>query len=154
MLKAVLSKVTTVLISDSTVFKGFYIVRVGIIVENRRLHKLAPSVRPFCPKNGPLVRSMSVMAIYRQGRECSRLLRSAPIMRRITKRIVPLLICVMSFLAGCSQKTTQKNICPIDGQPPQWSGAKNGRSCEYSHYSVVEKKTHSWWADCQPDAAE
>jgi len=34
MLKAVLSKVTTVLISDSTVFKGFYIVRVGIIVEN------------------------------------------------------------------------------------------------------------------------
>jgi len=66
MLKAVLSKVTTVLISDSTVFKGFYIVRVGIIVENRRLHKLAPSVRPFCPKNGPLVRSMSVMAILRQ----------------------------------------------------------------------------------------
>src|SRR5678815_5188826 len=45
MSKAVLSKVTTVLISDSTVFKGFYIVRVGIIVENKRSHKLAPFIR-------------------------------------------------------------------------------------------------------------
>jgi len=60
----------------------------------------------------------------------------------------------MFFLAGCSEKATQKNTGPIDGQPPQWAGAKNGRSCEYSHYSLVEKKTHSWWADCQPDAAE
>jgi hypothetical protein len=34
MLKAVLSKVTTVLISDSIAFKGFYIVEIGITVEN------------------------------------------------------------------------------------------------------------------------
>gem|GEM_PF-6502354 len=59
-------------------------------------------------------------------------------MRTITKRIVPVLIFVMFFLAGCSEKATQKNTGPIDGQPPQWAGAKNGRSCEYSHYSLVE----------------
>jgi hypothetical protein len=37
MLKAVLSTVTTVLISDSIVFTGFYVVVVRITVENRRL---------------------------------------------------------------------------------------------------------------------
>jgi len=64
---------------------------------------------------------------------------------RIGKPAVPLALAVI--LLGCSQ-AAHKNVCPIDGQPPQWSGARNGQSCEYFHYSIVEKKTHSWWSDC------
>lgn len=29
-----------------------------------------------------------------------------------------------------------------------------GSSCEYSHYSVIEKKTHSWWADCSKNGPQ
>jgi hypothetical protein len=50
------------------------------------------------------------------------------------------------ILLGC--EASHKNVCPIDGQPPAWSGQRRGNSCEYFHYSIVEKKTHSWWADC------
>jgi hypothetical protein len=51
------------------------------------------------------------------------------------------------ILLGCSE-ASHKNVCPIDGQAPEWSGQRKGHSCEYFHYSIVEKKTHSWWADC------
>ena len=63
---------------------------------------------------------------------------------------LPLL--VLLSLAACSQGHRQKNVCPIDGQLPQWSGARKGNSCEYFHYSIVEKRTHSWWAACEPEA--
>jgi hypothetical protein len=51
------------------------------------------------------------------------------------------------ILLGCSE-ANRKNVCPIDGQRPEWSGERKGSSCEYFHYSIVEKQTHSWWADC------
>jgi hypothetical protein len=66
-------------------------------------------------------------------------------LRALGKAATPLLIAVI--LMGCSE-AGHKNVCPIDGQPPQWSGPRNGHSCEYFHYSIVEKKTHSWWTDC------
>src|SRR4029077_6843135 len=50
--------------------------------------------------------------------------------------------------AGCN---SHENVCPIDGQPPDGIWQRNGQSCEYFHYSIVEKKTHSWWAEC-PEA--
>jgi hypothetical protein len=50
--------------------------------------------------------------------------------------------------AGCN---SHENVCPIDGQPPDGVWQRNGQSCEYFHYSIVEKKTHSWWAEC-PEA--
>jgi hypothetical protein len=53
------------------------------------------------------------------------------------------------ILLACSGKASHKNVCPIDGQPPEWSGQRKGDWCEYSHYSIIEKKTHSWWADCR-----
>jgi hypothetical protein len=53
---------------------------------------------------------------------------------------VPLVLAVL--LLECSP-AGYKNVCPIDEQPPEWSGERKGRSCEYFHYSVVEKKTHS-----------
>jgi len=62
-----------------------------------------------------------------------------------TKKTAPAAIALI--LLECSE-TAHKNVCPIDGQPPEWSGQRKGDSCEYSHYSIIEKKTHSWWADC------
>jgi hypothetical protein len=55
------------------------------------------------------------------------------------------------ILLGCSETSHKENVCPIDGQPPEWSGARNGHSCEYFHYSIVEKKTHSWWLTARPN---
>jgi len=56
-------------------------------------------------------------------------------------------------LAGCGKSQSRKNVCPIDGQPPQWAGQRKGNSCEYFHYSDIERHTHSWWADCEQDPA-
>ncbi len=72
---------------------------------------------------------------------------STPMANRATRSSVLLVFLV---IAGCDRR---KNVCPIDGQPPEWVGRRNGQSCEYLHYSVVEKKTHSWWADCAKDGA-
>ena len=60
------------------------------------------------------------------------------------KKSAPVVLVVI--LLGC--EANHKNVCPIDGQPPEWSGQQRGNSCEYFHYSIVEKKMHSWWADC------
>jgi hypothetical protein len=56
---------------------------------------------------------------------------------------------IVLIASGCEKSYRAKNVCPIDGQPAQWSGARKGNSCEYSHYSIIEKKTHSWWAACE-----
>ena len=54
-------------------------------------------------------------------------------------------------LSGCSEERAG-TTCPIDGQPPQWRGQESGKSSEFFHYSDVERKAHSWWADCElPD---
>jgi len=58
---------------------------------------------------------------------------------------------IFLVIAGCDRR---KNVCPIDGQPPQWSGRRNGQSCEYFHYSNMERKTHSWWAECGKDRGQ
>jgi len=60
------------------------------------------------------------------------------------KFAVPLILATILF--GCSR--SRQNVCPIDGQPPEWTGARKGNSCEYFHYSIVEKKAHSWWNEC------
>jgi hypothetical protein len=55
---------------------------------------------------------------------------------------------IVTAMSGCSEERAG-TTCPIDGQPPQWRGQKSGNSCEFLHYSDVERKTHSWWADCE-----
>jgi hypothetical protein len=40
------------------------------------------------------------------------------------------------------------NICPIDGQVAEWSKRQGQRTCEYGHFSTVEKTTHTWQAAC------
>jgi hypothetical protein len=49
---------------------------------------------------------------------------------------------------GLQGERSGKNVCPIDGSPPEWTGKRNGSSCEYLHYNAVERQTHSWWAAC------
>jgi hypothetical protein len=58
------------------------------------------------------------------------------------------LLLIVFVFAGCNSR---KNVCPIDGQPPQWVGQRKGQSCEYFHYNDVERQTHSWWAECAHD---
>jgi hypothetical protein len=72
----------------------------------------------------------------------------------LEKATVAALFLFILTIAACRNNEAHRPACPIDGQPPQWSGPRNGQSCEYSHYSVVEKKTHSWWAKCGEDAAQ
>jgi|SRR5882724_9434083 len=61
------------------------------------------------------------------------------------------LVLIFLIIAGCDSR---KNVCPIDGQPPEGLWRKKGQSCEYFHYSVIEKKTHSWWAECTQESAQ
>jgi hypothetical protein len=48
------------------------------------------------------------------------------------------LVLIFLITAGCN---SGKNVCPIDGQPPEGLWRRNGQSCEYFHYTVVEKKS-------------
>jgi hypothetical protein len=54
-----------------------------------------------------------------------------------------------STVSACSSVDHSRTTCPIDGQPPQWRGKRNGNSCEFFHYSDVERKAHSWWGNCE-----
>jgi len=74
-----------------------------------------------------------------------------PMANRAMRLSLLLVLLVYLTLAGCDSR---KNVCPIDGQPPEGLGQRNGQSCEYFHYSVIEKKTHSWWAECVPDGMQ
>ena len=47
-----------------------------------------------------------------------------------------------------SHKPVLANVCPIDGQVAEWSRRQGRNDCEYGHFSVVEKTTHSWSGRC------
>jgi hypothetical protein len=66
-----------------------------------------------------------------------------------------ILLCLIVMAAvACRGTNPLKNVCPIDGSPPEWTGRRNGNSCEYFHYNATEKQTHSWWAACELAAPE
>lgn len=46
---------------------------------------------------------------------------------------------------GCSKRSP--SACPIDGLPAQVTKRLDEKSCEYSHFSVIERHTHTWVAD-------
>ena len=52
----------------------------------------------------------------------------------------PLTIVSVLAITACDRP---KNVCPIDGQPPRGVVRRSGQSCEYFHYSDIERKTHS-----------
>jgi hypothetical protein len=73
----------------------------------------------------------------------------------MAKRVTFLAVVVISLaVSGCTKNEAVKNVCPIDGQSPEWVGQKNGKSCEFFHYSAIERHPHSWWADCQQSGVE
>jgi hypothetical protein len=73
----------------------------------------------------------------------------------MAKKIIFLAIGLISLaFTGCSNNRTHKNVCPIDGESPQWVGQRNGDSCEFFHYSDIERHSHSWWADCEQNGAQ
>jgi len=59
------------------------------------------------------------------------------------------LLVVWAGGAGCKQSNPHKNICPTDGQAPQWSKALSEGTCEYSHYREMERHTHMRTAKCE-----
>lgn len=66
--------------------------------------------------------------------------------------IVPLFLAALIVLAAASWNRrghNQRNVCPIDGSPPQWRGGRSGNQCQYFHYSAIERQAHSWWAKCE-----
>jgi hypothetical protein len=66
----------------------------------------------------------------------------------LKKVILPVTLMIFLTITGCAESQTHKNVCPVDGQPPQWIGQRKGKSCEFFHYSDMERHSHSWWADC------
>ena len=67
----------------------------------------------------------------------------------LPKSYVALLMLILP-VGGCA-KRRRRNLCPIEGQPSQWAERRNGHTCEYFHYSIIERRTHSRMADCPSD---
>jgi hypothetical protein len=67
------------------------------------------------------------------------------------KHLFLLLALLLSLMGagGCEKKSEHKNVCPIEGQPPEWSRQIDAQTCEYFHFSPIERQTHSWTAPCE-----
>ena len=70
------------------------------------------------------------------------------------KGILFLPILILLSAAACNRKHKGQNVCPIDGSAPEWTGRRNGNSCEYFHYNAIERQTHAWWAECKLSTPE
>ena len=62
--------------------------------------------------------------------------------------VVFVFVAMLSILYSHYRRPIIPNICPIDGQVAEWSKRQGRRDCEYSHFSTVEKTTHTWVAAC------
>src|SRR5947209_1155033 len=113
------------------------------IGDNRRYQSLTAG-RPF---------SMSSMAMPPQQRQLDGDLSTVETMAAITDRVVHVpKIKIAGFCSGqrslrplhsylsFSDARRTIRMPALDGQPPTWSGQRRGNSCEYFHYSIVEKK--------------
>jgi hypothetical protein len=71
--------------------------------------------------------------------------------QRMKKKIGRIAI-LLFFLGatGCAKGTIgyAPSRCPIDGAPAEYSKRISANSCQYSHFSAVERQMHSWVADC------
>lgn len=38
--------------------------------------------------------------------------------------------------------------CPIDGQVAEWTKRSGENSCDYGHFSAMERTMHTWSAAC------
>ena len=66
----------------------------------------------------------------------------------MTKKAAWLLVVVVLLtVSGCARRSP--SLCPIDGSPAQVTRRIDEKMCAYSHFSIVERTTHSWVADFQ-----
>jgi hypothetical protein len=57
------------------------------------------------------------------------------------------ILMVFVVITGCAKRRVG-NTCPIDGAPAEYSKRISKNSCQYFHFSAVERQMHSWVADC------
>lgn len=62
--------------------------------------------------------------------------------------LVFLVVVIVFVMYHASRAPVFPNLCPIDGQVAEWHKRQGQRDCEYSHFSMVEKATHTWVARC------
>src|ERR1700730_1045932 len=70
--------------------------------------------------------------------------------------VVTLFLVALIILRNRGTNSVNPQRCPIDGLPAEWRaggerfGSRSDHNiCNYGHFSVVEKKAHTWWAPCQ-----
>ena len=63
---------------------------------------------------------------------------------RVTRSAV-----LLSFLTISACGNKRPSSCPIDGSPAQATRRLDEKSCEYTHFSIVERNAHKWVADCE-----
>src|SRR5256885_1532191 len=54
-----------------------------------------------------------------------------------------LLVLIFLVIAGCDRR---KNVCPIDGQPPQWSGRRKGQLDRGEKLLLIDVREESEYA--------
>ena len=47
-----------------------------------------------------------------------------------------------------SHRQSRPNVCPIDGRAAEWTKPRDGVTCEYGHFSEMERTAHTWSARC------
>jgi hypothetical protein len=63
------------------------------------------------------------------------------------KRTMQIALLLSLLATACSKRSP--SACPIDGLPAQVTKRLDYKSCEYSHFSAIERQNHSWVADCE-----
>jgi hypothetical protein len=55
---------------------------------------------------------------------------------------------LLLFILLHGHQSKRPNICPIDGRQAEWTKPQNETTCDYGHFSEMEKKPHTWTAPC------
>ena len=73
---------------------------------------------------------------------------ASPLIGQIAIVAMVVALLVYAYYEGSRRRQVLPNVCPIDGQPAEWSKRVGQRDCEYGHFSNLERKTHSWSDQC------
>ena len=76
-------------------------------------------------------------------------MRSPLTANRIVKAIMFGLGALLLVLIFRNRHQRPPHVCPLDGQPVEWSTARDADICDYGHFSTIEKTTHAWLAPCE-----
>jgi hypothetical protein len=67
------------------------------------------------------------------------------VFRIIGAVVLVLGLLILVALRGVPQRPDR---CPIDGQVAEWTKRSGENSCDYGHFSAIERATHMWSAAC------